>query len=865
MDLSKHISRLLIISVALFSFTCKEPEIANRVYASIDTKPVTEINESGATFNAEILSVGEAGISDHGFVYGDTYDPVVGKSDQISLGEIAQKGPISAVANRSLSKDRKYYVKAYTISKNANFIVYGQQMEFTSIGSTAPEIVDFTPKQGVIGDTLLLTGRGFSNVVANNRISFGTITTQPIKSTQDSIWCVVPAETEPGESQLGILLGQFNVKAKSNFLLKPAGIVSFSPASISFGDTVNVTGVNFPRRSNLAVARILGKSASVISISANQLKAIAATDMDITASPVELKIGTQTVTSTESISLQKPVINNFTPQKGTKNTEVTINGAHFSPIYNNNKVSLNTAALPVILATKTSVKVKIPTGLVPGSYPFTVTIAGQSTASSTEFEIIEPVITSISPLSGTWGTTVTISGKNFGLNPSDNVVLFGSIQATVINSASTELKVQVPNNLLNKSSIISVKALTVDNLSATFTSSFLLNAPLISNFAPVEGKSNSLVTINGQNFNPIAANQIVKFGDKVATVVSSSSDQLVVRLPTSLADDNVSIKIELAEQQFVSGSTFHTISPWRKLADFPSNPRADAVAFTIGSYGYVGLGTKSNIFAEADTWKYDVQNNSWEKIAGFYYSSVGGSGSYVNLTSFVISDEAYVGMGSIGGAPQGPRMEFSKYTPLNNEWNVVAPSIDGLEGPVGYAINNKGYVVTGRSYPNQPDFRLFQYDPSTNSWSRKADFPGSPRTEASGFSIGDKAYITTGLSNITGILFKDLWSYSPSLDKWSQLSSLPGSVRWQATSFSVNGMGYVIGGASTYDTYYSRLNDIWMYDPSVDKWTQLEDFPGEARAGAVAFTIGGKAYFGTGLGGPAIWLNDFWEFDPTKL
>ena len=50
-------------------------------------------------------------------------------------------------------------------------------------------------------------------------------------------------------------------------------------------------------------------------------------------------------------------------------------------------------------------------------------------------------------------------------------------------------------------------------------------------------------------------------------------------------------------------------------------------------------------------------------------------------------------------------------------------------------------------------------------------------------------------------------------------------------------------------------------DENDGNWIELSDFEGVARSGAVAFTIGDKAYVGTGYDG-TYWLKDFWEYDP---
>ena len=56
----------------------------------------------------------------------------------------------------------------------------------------------------------------------------------------------------------------------------------------------------------------------------------------------------------------------------------------------------------------------------------------------------QPIITSFLPISGPIGANVIISGANFNLNPSNNIVFFGATKATVNSANSTRLDVTVP-------------------------------------------------------------------------------------------------------------------------------------------------------------------------------------------------------------------------------------------------------------------------------------------------------------------------------------------------------------------------------------------------------------------------------------
>jgi hypothetical protein len=49
---------------------------------------------------------------------------------------------------------------------------------------------------------------------------------------------------------------------------------------------------------------------------------------------------------------------------------------------------------------------------------------------------------------------------------------------------------------------------------------------------------------------------------------------------------------------------------------------------------------------------------------------------------------------------------------------------------VGFSIGTKGYIGTGGKYPDPPYSDFWEYDPATDVWTQKADFAGSPREYA---------------------------------------------------------------------------------------------------------------------------------------
>lgn len=154
-----------------------------------------------------------------------------------------------------------------------------------------------------------------------------------------------------------------------------------------------------------------------------------------------------------------------------------------------------------------------------------------------------------------------------------------------------------------------------------------------------------------------------------------------------------------------------------------------------------------------------------------------------------------------------------------------------------------------------------------NSWTRKADIGGSARMNAVAFSIGNKGYLGTGLSYLivnnvnTEVYNNDLWEYDPATNVWAQKANFPGGPRWRATAFSIGTKGYV-GTGITDNNYFNSTKDFWEFDPFKNEWTRKADFGGGLRQSAVGFRIADKGYIGTG-GDQLNLLADFWEYDPT--
>ena len=197
------------------------------------------------------------------------------------------------------------------------------------------------------------------------------------------------------------------------------------------------------------------------------------------------------------------------------------------------------------------------------------------------------------------------------------------------------------------------------------------------------------------------------------------------------------------------------IDEWSVLPDeFPGGPRELPIAFSIDGIGYYGLGYSGlpeMDFRETDLWKFE-EPNGW--------------------TELPVTNPDY---------PETPYY-----------FDLLAHT-DGVRG---FLV---GDGVTGL---------FWMYEPATNTWSKKADYPAGLSNRMASFYIENQLHVVTGVG-LGQLGTQEGWRYNRSEDVWEEIAPLPGEARRAAMSFSYGDKGYVIGGINA----ISFLKDIWEYTP----------------------------------------------------
>lgn len=138
---------------------------------------------------------------------------------------------------------------------------------------------------------------------------------------------------------------------------------------------------------------------------------------------------------------------------------------------------------------------------------------------------------------------------------------------------------------------------------------------------------------------------------------------------------------------------------WEPKADFGGGPRRNAVSFTIGDYGYAGLGDnllESDIFinfdAVDDFWRYEPEADRWVLLGRF----PGGPRNFVGGGS--LNGKGYLGFGI-----EGFNVYYSdiwSFDPNNNRWRKLENFQEGRRGFVfGTATQSGLYFGFGIREP----------------------------------------------------------------------------------------------------------------------------------------------------------------------
>jgi hypothetical protein len=255
------------------------------------------------------------------------------------------------------------------------------------------------------------------------------------------------------------------------------------------------------------------------------------------------------------------------------------------------------------------------------------------------------------------------------------------------------------------------------------------------------------------------------------------------------------------------------------------------------SYGSADNGHGYITFQSSEIYVFDPEKNEISKSANF--PEPGNSGT--RFTAVTVGNSQYF-------FSDTDRILY-KHTSGTWSQESYVPFYYGYFGGYyhGYAIGSNIYILSST--------QSYMYNLQTKTWQSRAKIPmGYGGYSVGGTDLAGKAYVMTTDKNI--------WEYNAEADSWIIKTKFPGSLHDKIVSFSHGDKIYF--GLSHHDHTADDWIDesFWSYDPKLDRWETLMNFPVEKQnADLFFFSLKGKLYIGNGRSSN----YQIWKFDPSKI
>lgn len=379
--------------------------------------------------------------------------------------------------------------------------------------------------------------------------------------------------------------------------------------------------------------------------------------------------------------------------------------------------------------------------------------------------------------------------------------------------------------------------------------------PMISSLSANTIKYGNTLTIHGHNMKAITGVLLGSQSQSIPVIpknISPESIEIEVynhANPTQLLGFS-SFRIGLVTADTTVWSGYVTIkSGWTRLNDLPANARYKSGSFSLNGKIYIGGGAGDGLVFK-DFWKFETETGVWSRMADIPgIPRVYPSGSSNNSHGF---------MGSGFSADNSSKYQlydFYKYDPQTNTWSTIPDYPDIINNfffNYSISINGRPHICLSNTVP-------YVREIVNDSWVSHPSVTDLMDSPANGvIVIGNSYFVLTGFRT-SGAINKSVWEYNTIAETWTKRADFPGSPRHSPVFFSIGKYGYY-GCGRSFDT--EQYKDMWRYDSVEDSWIRIEDFPGGFRSHTISASDGRFGYTGMGvLMYPVTYFKDFWKYD----
>ncbi len=255
-----------------------------------------------------------------------------------------------------------------------------------------------------------------------------------------------------------------------------------------------------------------------------------------------------------------PAITSLSPSSGAVGASVTITGVNFGGSQGTSTVTFNgTTATPTSWSA-TSIVAPVPSGATTGNV--LVTVGGM--ASNGVAFTVSPSISTLNPTSGAVGSSVTITGTNFGATQGASTLKFNGTTATPTSWSATSIVAPVPSGATTGNVVVTVGGVASNGVNFAVNSSTY-----------VQGSSASQTSATAITASFSSPETLLDLNVVVIACYGSAACQI-----SSVTDTNLNTyNLAVGPTTLTSGST--TLSQAIYYASVGNNAKGNAVTVTF--------------------------------------------------------------------------------------------------------------------------------------------------------------------------------------------------------------------------------------------------------------------------------------------
>ncbi len=724
------------------------------------------------------------------------------------------------------------YSATAAVSPSGKWIM--QMVAFRAAGSgmgTSLSITSVSPSSGPVGTSVTITGTNFG--ATQGTITFNGTPATPTSWSATSIVAPVPAGATTGNVVVTVGAQASN---GFNFTVSPTtpNITSVSPSSGPVGTSVTITGTNFGATQGTITFN--GTPATPTSWSATSI--VAPVPAGATTGNVVVTVGAQASNGFNfTVSPTTPNITSVSPSSGPVGTSVTITGTNFGATQGT--ITFNgTPATPTSWSA-TSIVAPVPAGATTGNVVVTV---GAQASNGFNFTVspTTPNITSVSPSSGPVGTSVTITGTNFGAT--QGTISFNGTPATPTSWSATSIVAPVPAGATTGNVVVAVGGVASAGVAFSVGSIAPLAFVQVNFATPQAAQTPVTVTYTRSqtagNLNVV----VVGWNDAVAqvnSVVDSKGNAYFLAVGPTVQSGTQTQAIYYAKNIAAAAANSNTVtvsfsqaaaSPDVRIAEYsgidPTTP-VDVVATAQGSgtsssSGSVTTGNASDLLVGAN----QVQTLTTGSGSGYTSRVITTPDGNILEDCMVATAGSYSATAAV--SPSGKwimQMVAFRAAGSGMGTSLSITSVSPSSGPVGTSV-----TITGTNFGATQGTITFNGTPATpTSWSATSIVAPVPAGATTGNVV-----VTVGAQASNGFNF----TVSPTTPNITSVSPSSGPV---GTSVTITGTNF----GATQGTI--TFNGTPAAPTSWSATSIVAPVPTGATTGNVVVTVGAQASNGLGF------------------